>query len=111
MASRSRRWYQRLCYNVGMDGLILSEAEVMNRYGMPRGFVRYWTEKARDPNFHSGELGGAHNCLFTEDAQILVEKTLWDCVRRDPFRTEVDYARELTNLGITVDDKYGVLSL
>lgn len=103
--STPKRWYHTLCYNVGFAGLVSPEAEVMRRFGVTRAFVRYWTEKARDPNFHSGELGGARHCLFTEDAQLVVERVLWSEVLENPFRTNTAFALALNEMGIDVDKR------
>src|SRR3954467_13740809 len=111
MTSRAQRWYTTLCYNVGTTGLNETEAEVMDRFGVSRAFVRYWTEKARDPTFHNRELGGAHRCMFTENAQLLVERVLWEQVLSDPVRSNREFARVMTGLGINVDERSGFLAL
>jgi len=104
MTSRAEHWYRILCSNVGNESKNLSESQLMARFGVTRGFARYWTAKAADPNFHSGELGGAHNMKFTMEAQEIVERLLWDELQRDPLRTPTALARDMSQiLGVEID--------
>ncbi len=105
-----RKWYYRLCENVAADCQHMPDTAVMHKYGVTRGFVRYWGEKGRDPTFHSGELGGAHNVKFTLVEQMALELVLWDEVRRDPFQSNTAFARAMvTQTVLNVDRRCGVL--
>jgi hypothetical protein len=101
--SRDQQTYEKLCTDVGLDAVVDGVAATMRRYRKPRGFVRYWREKALDANFHSGELGGAHNTRFSEDGQLAAEHALWTLVQADSRRTAASYARSLKSQGLPVD--------
>jgi hypothetical protein len=106
-----RKWYYRLCSNVGADMQVMTESAVMEKYGVTRGFVRYWGEKARDPLFHNAALGGARNNSFTPREQLMIELALWDEVQRDPFQSNTAYGRVLSaRLGLAIDRRCGQLS-
>lgn len=104
--SRAQKYYELLAFNVGRDAQQFPESAIERRYGVTRGFVRYWAEKYANPLFHSGERGGAQNNLFTPAAQLLVEGVLWQLVEENCFRSKTTYARRLRNLGIDVDRRF-----
>jgi hypothetical protein len=74
--------------------------------GQTREFARYWSAKAADPSLHTGTIGGARHCLFTEEQQMLVEAMLWAEIEREPRRLLRDYAAILTARGFPVNEKY-----
>jgi len=78
-------------------------AAVARMTGKGRGFVRYWTQKAEDATFHSGDVGGAKHNVLSEDDQRLAEAMLFGELRRDPARKAADFAVILHDRGFPVD--------
>lgn len=60
---------------------------------------------------HTGTIGGARNCLFTFEEQLVVEEQLWAEVQREPMRRRREYAAILTARGFAVDAQYAQLRL
>lgn len=80
-----------------------TQAAIQRGLGQTRGFVRYWDQKAEDPTFHDGDLGGARHTVFTEAGQQLAEAMLFNELRRDSARTCGFYAAILLERGFPVD--------
>ncbi len=77
-------------------------ADVMRIHSVPKRFAAYWAEKAADPAFHAGELGGARNVLL-DNARQAAEQQLWQLVAGNPVQPMTDLAREMQNHGYPVD--------
>jgi hypothetical protein len=88
----------------------MSVAEVARMTGKGRGFVRYWSQKAADPTFHAGDVGGAMNNVLSEADQRVVEAMLFGELRRDPARKAADFAVIFQDRGFPVDRRSFELS-
>jgi hypothetical protein len=102
---RAQRYYENLCLSAAEAAQLDSESKVADRFAVTKKFVAYWNQKLRDPAFHPGELGGAHNCLFTLEGQALMERLLWELVQIDDKLTNTAYAQALSEIGPAVDRK------
>jgi hypothetical protein len=63
---------------------------VIGRFGVTRGFVRYWRERFADPSLHAGGHGGyrAAICRFTDEGQLAAESLLWTIIKANPMQTK-----------------------
>jgi hypothetical protein len=101
--ARAQFYYENLCLEVGRAAQVDSDSKVAKQFKVTPAFVKYWSTKFTDPLFHAGELGGAHNCLFDEEAEIVVQTVLWELVKLDDTLNDTEYAALLTGGGIAVD--------
>lgn len=84
----------------------MGDTQIAREMGQTVDFARYWSTKASDPTLHNGTIGGARNCMFSEEEQLLVEEMLWAEIEREPRRLLRDYAAILTARGFLVNAKY-----
>lgn len=72
--------YENLKLNIAYAAQFTSYAKVAQRFGVTEAMVRYHYNKYIDPNFHPGTIGGPRNCLFDDQAQLVMELVLWELV-------------------------------
>lgn len=101
--AREVKWANVLRNSVGRDGLRLRQRDVMTIHRVPKRFTAYWTEKARNPAFHAGELGGARHFLLSNDEQRAAEILLWQSIVADSMQPMTQLARGLRAAGYLVD--------
>src|SRR5688572_26865332 len=73
-------------------------------HNVTRGYARYHLEKFVDPNFHAGELGGAHHTKFSAAEQIVAEGLIWSELLLDPRLSPKKVAARMQakwSLGVT----------
>lgn len=97
------------------EGLTRAAAVNVQRHGVAQTcrlllvkekFARYWSTKARQPNFHNGTVGGARNLKFNAATQNAVELLLFAEVMREPRKKLQEYAHFLTQQGYPVNRQY-----
>jgi len=93
-------------YNLKVASMVASRkrsyAAVSRDLLVPRDFVRYWSRKDNDPNFHPGTHGGARNLRFPVETASGMEWILWLLLKQDPMRRASDFVTEWRSLGIRV---------
>ena len=57
--------------------------------------VNYYRNKARDPNFHSNSHGGSRGKQFSPETAALIERVLWEEVKKDPTKTLDQYCKTI----------------
>lgn len=97
--ARSIKHYNRSIEQVVALAGVLPQTAIATLLGETRAFVRYWQQKAADPTFHDGLVGGARNIKFEDAEDTLVLEMLWSEVRRNPRKTSRAYAAILTGRG------------
>jgi transposase len=82
--------YTELRCAVGEAAQEGSDREIEERFGVTRGFVRYWRERFADPSLHAGGHGGyrAASCRFTDEGQLAAESLLWTIIKANPMQTK-----------------------
>lgn len=103
---RETKWATVLRQSVGLDGQAMPLADVQLLHRVPKRFATYWAEKAADPAFHAGELGGARHFLLSSAGQRAAEQLLWATVAADPMQNMAELARGLKAQGYPVDRRF-----
>jgi hypothetical protein len=84
---RSEGVYVKLRRAVAIAALSGPVHAVCRRFGVTRGFVRYWLHRLVDPLWHAGTLGGARRSKWTQ-LQLNIIWVILDLeVMADPVRT------------------------
>jgi hypothetical protein len=65
------------------------------RNHVTRAFARYWRRKRIDPTFHTGTLGGARHCLWSQQMDNTLQAVLWQELRANPLRNRNQLTDEL----------------
>jgi hypothetical protein len=100
---RETKWATVLRQGVGRDGQRLRLAQVMRTHYVPKRFAMYWREKAANPAFHAGELGGARHFLLSDPQERAAQRQLWREISSNPMQRMTDLARKLQNHGYPVN--------
>jgi len=107
---RAYKHYSRAVQQVAALSGHVSESTIAACLGETRKFVRYWAQKAEDPTFHPGTVGGARHTLFTEEGQHLVDAMLFNELRRNPRWPCREFAALLNGRGMPVDARSETVS-
>lgn len=81
-------------------------ANVMKRFECTRGEARYWGQRALDPTWHIGELGGQRNTVFEPEVEAVVHALLWAEVKANPVRNVLQFAQVLRHNGWDVNAQW-----
>lgn len=94
-----KRRYTELRCAVGAAAQTAGDREIEDRFGVTRGFVRYWRARFADPTLHAGGHGGAriNSSVFSDEGQKAAESLLWTLLKAEPMQTQQQMQRLLSD--------------
>jgi hypothetical protein len=103
---RKSRKYQAITARAAIRGNIQTIAQTSRELGEKYHFVKYWRTKLRQPNFHTGTVGGARRLKFGERSRAALEALLRNELKRNPLQSATELAAFARRQGFHVNARY-----